>query len=128
MDEPAALLRLGVPLLSAGGPQLHPVGAGIALALLPDGRLRGCGDAVRVQDRGAGPAGDPLSDRGDRGAAYRAPSGRIGHDGPLLRLRPAESALGLGAERDADAQRRPRMEIADYIAVSYTHLVAMSAR
>ena len=125
VDEPAALLRLGVPLLSADGPQLYPVGAGIALALLPDGRLCGCGDAVRVQDRGAGPAGDPLSDRGDRGAAHRAPSGRIGHDGPLFRLRPAESALGLGAERDADAQRRPRMEIADYIVAEDRRLVEL---
>ena len=33
VDEPAALLRLGVPLLSADGPQLYPVGAGITLAL-----------------------------------------------------------------------------------------------
>ena len=48
VDEPAALLRFGLPLLPAGGAHLRRLGALVAGALLRHGGLRSGGDALGI--------------------------------------------------------------------------------
>ena len=101
VDEPAALFRLGLPLLSPRGEDLRPLGDRFAGALFRHGGLRPCGHASRVQARRAAARRHPLCRRGVRSAPHRAAAGRGRHCRALLHLRPARPAVGRGAGGDA---------------------------
>ena len=101
IDEPAALFRLGLPLLSPRGEDLRPLGDRFARALFRHGGLRPCGHASRVQARRAAARRHPLCRRGVRSAPHRAAAGRGRHCRALLHLRPARPAVGRGAGGDA---------------------------
>ena len=105
VDESAALLRLGLPLLSRGGPQLRRLGDRLAVALLPRDAYGSGRHACGVQARGPVAAAGALCRRRDRGSSRGGAPGRGRRCGPLLHLRSVEPAVGGGAAHHAAAPR-----------------------